>query len=114
MRKRASCFSSSACRSGRTRKRAKGKGQRAKGKYGDNSQDGQGTESAEIQDSAAQPLPPVRPSARVHAQVRAVPLVLPQARAGWRHHGSHEEQLVIWSMGNWVMDWHIAITRLPN
>ena len=37
----------------------------------------------------AQPLPPVRPPARVHAQVRAVPPVLPRARARRRRRGRH-------------------------
>src|SRR5215475_1200263 len=106
MRKRGSCFNSSACRSGRTKaalvvtgfSRPEGppEGGHYMRSYGNNSEDGQGTESAEVQDSAAQPLPTVRPSARVYAEVRAVPTVLPQARAGWRHHGSDEEQLVIW------------------
>jgi large subunit ribosomal protein L5 len=41
--------------------------------------------------AAAQPLPPVRPPARVHAQVRAVPAVLPQAGAAGRSGRRHEE-----------------------
>ena len=51
-------------------------------------------EDAEVQGSPAQPLPPVRPAARLHAQVRAVPPLLPQAGARRRRHGGDQEQLV--------------------
>ena len=62
-------------------------------------------EDAEVQGPAAQPLPPLRPAARLHAEVRAVPPVLPQAGARRRRHGRDEEQLVIESsvVGDRVM-----------
>src|SRR5712691_4566722 len=87
MRKDGSCCNSSACRSGRT------KGTRLSA-YGYDSEDREGTEDTQVQDPAAQPLPPVRPSARLHAEVRAVPSVLPQAGAGRRRHRGDEKQLV--------------------
>ena len=62
--------------------------------HGYDSKDRQGTEDAEIQGPAAQPLPPVRPAARLHAEVRAVPPLLPQAGARRRRHGRDQEQLV--------------------
>ena len=37
---------------------------------------------------------PLRPAARLHAQVRAVPPLLPQAGARGRHRGRDEEFLV--------------------
>ena len=40
----------------------------------------QRAEETEVQGSAAQPLPPVRPPARLHAEVRAVPPLFPRAR----------------------------------
>jgi large subunit ribosomal protein L5 len=49
--------------------------------YGYDREDRQRTEEAEIQGAAAQPLPPVRPSARLHAEVRPVPSLFPQVRA---------------------------------
>ena len=55
------------------------------------SEDRKRTQDAEVQGPAAQPLPPVRPSARLHAEVRAVPPLLPQAGARRRRHGCHEE-----------------------
>ena len=51
-------------------------------------------QDAEVQGPAAQPLQALRPAARLHAQVRAVPPVLPQARARRRHRRRDEEQLV--------------------
>jgi large subunit ribosomal protein L5 len=44
-------------------------------------------QDAEVQGPAAQPLPPVRPPARLHAEVRAVPPLLPQAGARRGRHG---------------------------
>ena len=44
--------------------------------------------------SAAQPLPALRPVARVPAQVRDVPPLLPRARAARRHPGRHQVELV--------------------
>jgi len=60
-------------------------------KDGNHSEDCKGTEAAQVQGPAAQPLPPVRPSAGIPAEVCAVPPVLPQARARRRHRGSDEE-----------------------
>ncbi len=57
---------------------------KARGTYGYDSEDRERKEGAEVQDPAAQPLPPVRPPARLHAEVRVVPPVLPQARARGR------------------------------
>ena len=51
-------------------------------------------EEAEVRRAAPQPLQAVRPSAGVHAQVRAVPSVLPQAGARRRRRRRDEEQLV--------------------
>ena len=48
---------------------------------GHHSKDRQRTEEAEIQDPAAQPVPPLRPASGLHAEVRALPPVLPEARA---------------------------------
>ena len=62
--------------------------------HGNDSEDRQRAQDAEVQGSPAQPLPPVRPAARLHPEVRAVPFVLPEARARGRHHRGHEEQLV--------------------
>ena len=62
---------------------------------GHDCKDRERTEDAEVQGPAAQPLPPVRPAARLHAEVRAVPPLLPQAGARRRRHGRDEEQLVI-------------------
>jgi hypothetical protein len=69
--KRGSCCSSWACRSV------------IEGTINDghDRKDRQGTEEAEIQGPAAQPLPSVRPAARLHAEVCPVPSVFPQARA---------------------------------
>src|SRR6267143_3957292 len=115
MRKGGSCCNSSACRSGRTKGDVVGRGLQAAPKrprlkpgpdrettYGDDSEDRERTQETQVQDSAAQSLPPVRTSARVHAEVRAVPPVLPQAGAGRRRHRGDKEQLVnlvIWSSG---------------
>ena len=62
--------------------------------YGNDRKDRERTQDAEVQGPPAQPLPPVRPAARLHAEVRAVPPVLPQAGARGRRHGRDEEQLV--------------------
>ena len=51
-------------------------------------------EEPEVQDSSAQSLQAVRAPAGLHAQVRAVPPVLPQGGARGRRHGRDEEQLV--------------------
>ncbi len=61
---------------------------------GDDRKDRQGPEEAEVRDPAPQPLPQVRPAARLSAQVRAVPSVLPRARAPRRSRGRDQEQLV--------------------
>jgi hypothetical protein len=52
------------------------------------------THHAEVQGAAAQPLPPLWTPARLHAEVRAVPALLPQAGARRRRRRRHEEQLV--------------------
>src|SRR5206468_9902829 len=67
---------------------------RATGEYGHDSEDRQRAQISEVQDPAAQPMPSVRTAARVHAQVRPLPAVLPQAGARRRHHGCDQEQLV--------------------
>ena len=51
-------------------------------------------EDAEVHGPAPQPLPAVRPPAGLHAEVRAVPPVLPQAGARRRRRRRDEEQLV--------------------
>ena len=61
---------------------------------GYDSKDRQRSEDAEVQDSPPQPLQAVRPAARLHAQVRHVPSVLPQAGARRRRHRRDEELLV--------------------
>ena len=61
---------------------------------GHDRQDRQRSQNAEVQGPAPQPLPPLRPPAGLHAQVRAVPPLLPQARARRRHCRRDEEQLV--------------------
>ena len=61
---------------------------------GDHGQDCEGSEDAQVQDPPAQPLQAVRPPAGLHAQVRAVPALLPQGGARGRCHGRDEEQLV--------------------
>ena len=48
----------------------------------------------EVQSAAPQPVPPMRTSARVHAQVRAVPFVFPRAGPDGRRRGRDQEQLV--------------------
>jgi large subunit ribosomal protein L5 len=50
-------------------------------RYGNNRKDRERSQDAEVQGPAAQPLPSVRAPARLHAEVRAVPSVFPQARA---------------------------------
>ena len=67
---------------------------RTKDSYGYDCKDRQGSQDAEVQDPPPQPLPAVRAAARLHAEVRDVPPLLPQVRARGRHHGSDEEQLV--------------------
>src|SRR5687767_6067644 len=84
MKKHASCSSSSECRSER----------RNRDKHGHYSKNREGTEESEIQGPPAEPLPPVRPPARVSPQVCPVPALLPQAGAARRRCGSDEEQLV--------------------
>ena len=65
-----------------------------KGKHGHDRKDRQGSEDAEVQGPAAEPLQALRPAARLPAQVRALPVVLPQAGARGRHRRRDEEQLV--------------------
>ena len=62
--------------------------------HGHYREDRQRSQDAEVQGPAAQPLPALRPAARLPAQVRAVPPLLPQAGARRRHRRSDEEQLV--------------------
>ena len=54
----------------------------------------QRSEVTEVQDPSAQSLQAVRPPACVHAEVRHVPVVLPEAGARRRRHGRDEELLV--------------------
>jgi hypothetical protein len=53
----------------------------AKGNYGYNSEDRQDEQETQVFDPASQPLQHLRPSARVSAQVRFVPAVLPRTGA---------------------------------
>ncbi len=61
---------------------------------GDDGEDCQGSQDPEVQDSCAQPLQALRPAAGIHAEVRALPSLLPQGGARGRCHGRDEEQLV--------------------
>ena len=54
----------------------------------------QDAQEAEIQDSRAQPLPPVRPAARLPAQISNVPHLFPRARAARGNSRRGEGQLV--------------------
>src|SRR6266850_3456162 len=61
---------------------------------GNDRKDRQGSQDAQVQDPPAQPLPAVRPAARLHAEVRDVPPLLPEAGARRRCDGCDEELLV--------------------
>src|SRR6185436_942537 len=54
----------------------------------------QGSEDAQVQDPPPQPLQVVRTATRLHAQVRHVPSVLPQAGPRRRRDGCDQEFLV--------------------
>ena len=64
---------------------------RTSNEHGHDCERSQRSKNAEVQDPAAQPLQPVRPSPRLHAQVRALPPLLPQAGARGGHRGGDEE-----------------------
>ena len=79
----------------RLRTRYSGQGRAfGQGSNGNDRKDRQGSQDAQVQDPSPEPLPPVRTAARVHAQVRHVPPLLPQAGARRRRHGRDEELLV--------------------
>ena len=61
---------------------------------GHDRQEGSREEDAEVRGAPSQPVPPVWSPACLHAQVRAVPSVLPGAGADGRCRGRDEEQLV--------------------
>ena len=61
---------------------------------GHDRQEGSREEDAEVRGAPSQPLPPLRPAARLHAQVRHVPTLLPGAGADGRCRRRHQEQLV--------------------
>ena len=61
---------------------------------GHDCQEGPREEDAEVQGAPSQPLPPLRPAARLYAEVRAVPSLLPRAGAEGRCRRRHQEQLV--------------------
>jgi large subunit ribosomal protein L5 len=67
---------------------------RSKVSNGYDCEDCERSQDAEVQDPAAEPVPVVRPSSRLHAQVRDVPPLLPQAGARGRCHRRDEELLV--------------------
>ena len=55
----------------------------------------QGCPGSQVRGAPPQPLPPVRPPARLHAQIRALPPLLPRARASRRSRRCDQEQLVV-------------------
>src|SRR5271163_1611436 len=64
--------------------------------YVNHSKTRQRCEDPEVQVPPAQPLPALRPSARVPAQVRCLPSLLPLARAEGRDSGRRHVELVSW------------------
>ena len=56
--------------------------------------DGEAGQEAEVQDPASQSLPDLRPPARLSAQVRHVPALLPPIGAQGRYPGRHQVELV--------------------
>ena len=65
-----------------------------KGKHGHDCKDRQGTQDAEVQGPAAEPLQALRPPPGLPAEVCALPALLPQAGARGRHCRGDQEQLV--------------------
>ena len=55
--------------------------------YGNDCKDRQGNQADEVRSPAAQPLPALRPPARVHAQVRALPSLFSEAGSRRRDRG---------------------------
>ena len=74
-------------------RRATGIAQRAKG-YGNDGQDRERTEEAEVKVRLRNRCHLCGRPRGVHAEVRALPPVLPQVGARRRRHGRHQEQLV--------------------
>ena len=67
---------------------------------------------AALQNAAAQSLPAVRPPARVHPPIHAVPHLLPQAGAGGRDPRRHQSELVSrMTMSDPIAD---MLTRIRN
>src|SRR5688500_4279376 len=56
--------------------------------------DREGEQAAEVPDARRQPLPPVWPQPRLHAQVRGLPDLLPRAGLGGSPAGRHQVELV--------------------
>src|SRR5579863_6304522 len=84
MKKGASCSSCSECRSGRKERRTHGSRQSIR----------QDAAQAEIQGPRAQPLPHLRPAARLHPQVPDVPHLFPRARPARRSPRRAQGELV--------------------
>src|SRR6267143_2257036 len=90
MRRRVLCCAASACRSRHPRRGWKGPSPT----HGDEEPDPQVPADAEVQGAGLPPLPDLRPSAWLHAQIRAVPDLLPRPRADGRAARRDEVELV--------------------
>src|SRR5438132_969418 len=91
MKRRARSCAASACRSRHLRRGWKGPSPA----HGQEEPDPQVPAAAEVQGAGLSPLPDMRSPARLHAQVRVVPDLLPRARAHGRAARGDEVELAI-------------------